>query len=532
MIWLPLMAGLLGLGIVLVFIRVLLNHSGRMCLPGRSPDLHHTHKAPVPRLGGIALAAAFVAINLLSVLVFPRLDNTRDQLVIVGTSLAMFGLGLRDDLKPLGAKRKLLGQVLIAVVVCCFGIGISSFKIPFSGNIISLGSWGVLLTILWLVGMTNLINLIDGVDGLAGGISLMPMALLAYVGHQNGDFELLAPGMVGALMGFLWFNFPPARIYLGDSGAYFLGFQIGLLALVSSHKGTVVAALVAPLFVLALPIVDTLLAILRRGLRGLPIFRPDRKHIHHRLLESGFSRRKVVLSIYAVTVIFLLLGLLAFVSGGQLIPAALGIGVLILLLCAGKLDFSREWFAVGRVLGNSLDMRQEVQYALSLTRWLALEGGRQPSIDSLWSDLVFATRRLGFSTVKLTLADGARVWQDPAANGETHCFRQELRGGRSGLLELKAPARWPVQEAKSAVDLGCFEKNDLAIPAPISDPNLFEILSELVAEGWLKATQSCEEQAQMPLRFSSALFPSRKPRRGSQIFAYGKQEGKATTNRH
>src|SRR5262249_24051207 len=189
-------------------------------------------------------------------LLFPQLGNTREQLVVLGTSLAMFGLGLRDDLKPLGAKRKLLGQVLIAVVVCCFGIGITNFKIPFSGEIVSLGSWGVLLTILWLVGMTNLINLIDGVDGLAGGISLMLMALLAYVGHQNGVFDLLARGMAGALLPSLGSNFPPARIYLGDSGAYFLGFQIGLLALVSSHKGTVVAALVTPLFVLALPIVD------------------------------------------------------------------------------------------------------------------------------------------------------------------------------------------------------------------------------------------------------------------------------------
>lgn len=508
MIWLPLTAALCGLVVVLLCVPLVLKYSGRMRLAGRSPDLHHTHKAPVPRLGGIALAAAFMGINLLSLLLFPRLGNVRDQLVIVSGSMAMFGLGLWDDLKPLGAKRKLLGQVLIAVVVCCFGIGITRFKVPFSGEIISLGSWGVLLTILWLVGMTNLINLIDGVDGLAGGISLMLMALLAYVGHQNGDFELLAPGMVGALLGFLWFNFPPARIYLGDSGAYFLGFQIGLLALVSSHKGTIVAALAAPLFVLALPIVDTMLAILRRGLRGLPIFRPDRRHIHHRLLESGFSRRKVVLSIYAVTLVFLLLGLMAFVSGGQLIPAALGISVLLLLLCAGKLNFSREWFAVGRVLGNSLNMRQEIQYALSLTHWLALEGGRHPSIESLWPDLIFAAQRLGFTSVKLTLADGVRDWEDPEANGNAHSYRQELRGGRAGLLELKAPASRPEPSSDGSPANGASTDH-----SPISDPNLFEILSELVAEGWLKATKGWEEQAREPLSFSSKLFTSRRQRR-------------------
>jgi UDP-GlcNAc:undecaprenyl-phosphate GlcNAc-1-phosphate transferase len=368
------MTGLLGMGIVFFLVPPILSYCRRSALARHSTDLHHTHKTAVPRLGGIALAGAFALLELCITLLFPDHTNPHDRLVFLGASLAMFGLGLWDDLKPLGAKKKLLGQILIASLVCCFGIGIMTFKIPWSGRIIDLGNWGVLITILWLVTMTNLINLIDGVDGLASGICLMLMALLAYVGHQTGGFELVASGMAGALLGFLWFNFPPARIYLGDGGAYFLGFQIGFLSLVGSHKGTVIAALLAPLFVLALPIVDTLLAILRRGLHGLPIFRPDRKHIHHRLLEMGFSRRKVVLSLYAITVVFLLMGFMVFVSRGQLAPALLGISVLLLLLCAGKLNFSREWFAVGRVLGNSLELRQEIQYALSLTHWLRFRG--------------------------------------------------------------------------------------------------------------------------------------------------------------
>src|SRR5208283_445655 len=166
-------------------------------------------------------------------------------------------------LKPLGAKWKLLGQVVIALSLYFLGVGIEHFRIPFFSITLDLGTWGIFLTVLWLVGMTNLINLIDGMDGLAGGICLMLMGLLAYVGHDTGNFALLASGMAGALIGFLCFNFPPARIYLGDGGAYFLGFQIGLFAIVNSHKGTVFAALVAPLFVLALPILDTALAILR-----------------------------------------------------------------------------------------------------------------------------------------------------------------------------------------------------------------------------------------------------------------------------
>jgi UDP-GlcNAc:undecaprenyl-phosphate GlcNAc-1-phosphate transferase len=487
------MSGLVGMGVVFLLVPLILRQAQRHKLAHRSGDLHHTHKTPVPRLGGIALAAAFLVIEALVFIFFPEQGDAHDRWVILGSSVAMFGLGLWDDLKPLGAKRKLLGQLLIATVVCCLGIGIQTFKIPFTGKIIDLSAWGVLITVLWLVTMTNLINLIDGVDGLASGICLMLMTLLAYVGHQNGNLELVASGMAGALLAFLWFNFPPARIYLGDGGAYFLGFQIGILALVSSQKGTVVAALVAPLFVLALPIVDTALAILRRGLRGLPIFRPDRRHIHHRLLDMGLSRRRVVLSLYGITLIFLVMGYAVILSRGILIPSLLGMAALVLLLCAGNLSFSREWFAVGRILGNSLEMRREVEYALCLTKWLALEGGRHRTIEALWADLQTVVQRLGFSGVKLILEDETRYWERPQEDGVLVSARHELLGGRCGVIELKAVVK--ESEAEGEVTDESLRR--------IADPKVFEIMSELVAEGWLKATKGWEQSNSRALRFSS-----------------------------
>jgi hypothetical protein len=154
-------------------------------------------------------------------------------------------------------------------------------------------------------------------------------------------------------------------------------------------------------------------------------------------------------------------------------------------------------------------MREEIQYALSLTNWLALEGRRHPSLESLWPDLVFAAQRLGFSCVKLTLADGVRVWEDPGVIGGAHGYRQELRGGRSGLLELKAPARKPEESPDGSGSVSVANSDR----SPISDPDLFEILSELLAEGWLKATKGWEEQAEAPLRFGSKLFTSRRTRR-------------------
>ncbi len=513
---LPIITGLLGMGIVFLLVPPIQRRCRRANLFLRPPDLHHTHKAPVPRVGGIALAAAFVGIEIFIAACFPARGEAGQHAVILAGSLAMFALGLWDDLTPLGARRKLLGQILISVVVCYFGIGIENFKIPFTGTIINLGAWGVLITVLWLVSMTNLINLIDGVDGLAGGICLMLMALLAWVGHQNLHLGLVASGMAGALLGFLWFNFPPARIYLGDGGAYFLGFQIGLFTIVSSQKGTILAALVAPLFVLALPIVDTALAILRRGLQGLPIFRPDRRHIHHRLIDMGLSRRQVVLSLYALTLVFLLMGFAAFLSRGQLAPTLLGIVVLVILFCAGRLSFSREWFAVGRVLGNSVSMRQEIQYALCLTRWLTLEGNRRGSIEGLWSDLLFLAQRLGFTSVKLTLADGERLWERPANFGTSHSARHVLQGGRYGVLELKAPSS-PEGAGFPAASQSFDEQSEMSFRPGVSDGRLFEILSELLAEGWIKAASRWENGSKTPLRFDSRASAHRNGAQGKSL---------------
>jgi UDP-GlcNAc:undecaprenyl-phosphate GlcNAc-1-phosphate transferase len=332
----------MGMAVVLLVTPLLLRLSQRGGAALGRQDLHHTHSPPVPRIGGAALSIAFVLIELTLALFFPeRRASTPGRNVLVAGALAIFALGFWDDLRPLGAKRKLLGQILIAVLVHHFGVGISSFKLPFTEQMIYFGNWSIFVTVIWLVAMTNLINLIDGVDGLAGGICLMLMILIAYLGHASGSYEIVACGMAGALMGFLWFNFPPAKIYMGDGGAYFLGFLVGGFTILNSQKGTILAALVAPLFVLALPILDTSFAIIRRGIHGLPVFRPDRRHLHHRLLELGLTRRQVVLSLYGVTLVLLVLGFAAFMTRAQFVPVIMGVAVLVLLLLAGRVSFSR-----------------------------------------------------------------------------------------------------------------------------------------------------------------------------------------------
>jgi UDP-GlcNAc:undecaprenyl-phosphate/decaprenyl-phosphate GlcNAc-1-phosphate transferase len=494
-----LIGGFIGLATCLGLIPIILHTSRRHGFGSRASELHHTHHHAVPRLGGIALAVALSVVFLVfSLWHGADFYQTNQRWRIVCCSLAMFGLGLWDDLFPLGARRKLFGQILIASCAFFLGIGIYHFRIPFVDHIIDLGFWALPVTVLWLVALTNLINLIDGVDGLAGGISLMLLLLLAYLNIQSGSvIPILAAGMVGALLGFLRFNFPPARIYLGDGGAYFLGFLIGCLAIVASQKGTIFASLAAPLFVLALPIIDTSLAILRRGLRGLPLFRPDRKHLHHRLLGLGYSRRKVVLGLYVFTAFFLLLAFSTVYWHGEYFALFLGIGTLSLILAAGRFKFSREWFSVGRVLGNSLESRAEIQYAMSLCNWLAHEGRRASTLGQLAGDVAFVARKLNFSSLQIRLEDEEKTW--PLSETNRHCglnrccFQHYLPGHKYCFLELCAAC------ANPAVPL------EMTAECQISEARIatFSILAELVAEGWSKAAKDWMKLHQQPARFDA-----------------------------
>ena len=452
----------------------------------RSGDFHHTHRTQVPRLGGIAFAAAFAVIAVaLLFAIAPSTASIRTRGIIIIASLAMFGLGFWDDLRALGARVKLCGQVAIATGVYFAGIQIEVFKIPFTNAEFSLGLFGFVATVLWLVALTNLINLIDGIDGLAGGIGFMLMCLLANVcrGVDSQFSSLLAVGMAGALLGFLRFNFPPAKIYMGDGGAYFLGFLIGILSLANSHKGSVAAALIAPIFALALPIVDVCLAVLRRGLKGLPLFRPDQKHIHHRLLAFGFSRERAVLILYTISFLCLFLGFGVFWSQGRLLPLLAGSLFLILIVAARSFGFIKDWFAGGNRLGRSLALRKETRYALTLSQWLELEAERRDSVYELWQDYQFVVKKLGFAEVRLVLPDSANLWRlggfDPQS-GSLLRARHETGGG--SVIELAADSSVLPEKA-------------------------FELLSELAAETWHKAARRWQELNQAPIRFASVASP-------------------------
>lgn len=327
--------------------------------------------------------------------------------VFVG-GVGAFLLGFIDDLKPLGAKLKLLVQIAIGVLAYFCSLSIERLGLPFLQYSVELGPLALPVTVLWFVAIMNLINLIDGLDGLAGGVGLMLMVLLAYLGFTKAAAfpTILALGMSGAILGFLFHNFPPAKVYMGDSGAYMIGYVIAALSLSNSEKGAVAAALIAPILALALPIVDVGFALFRRGIKGLPLFRPDKEHIHHRLLRTGLSRRNTVLVLYGISLFALVGGLLMFANQGRFLPIFFGFAFVIILFALKGNNISAA--TIRASLDESFQMRQDTKNALFLKDWFIAEVDRCDTGQHLWSDFHFVLKKMGFCKARLVLGDEER----------------------------------------------------------------------------------------------------------------------------
>jgi UDP-GlcNAc:undecaprenyl-phosphate/decaprenyl-phosphate GlcNAc-1-phosphate transferase len=231
------------------------------------------------------------------------------------------------------ARWKFLTQIAIALAVYALGVRVTTLSLPFVG-VVHLGVFiGLLFTVLWLVGITNAFNLIDGLDGLASGAALFALTTMFVVASANGrsGAALVILILAGATAGFLFYNFHPATIFLGDSGSLFLGFMLAGIGLLSAQKSSTVVAVAIPVVSLGLPVLDTVLAVFRRFLRGQPIFAADRGHIHHRLLGHGYSPRTVVLALYAACAVLAMCAMLLVNEGGHvvIVLTLVGFGVLI-----------------------------------------------------------------------------------------------------------------------------------------------------------------------------------------------------------
>jgi len=284
-----------------------------------APDARKVHKAPIPRLGGIGIYIAFMVAVLCTV----ELTQEVIGLLLGGTIIAI--VGIIDDLKNLPAKVKLLGQILAAVVLVSFDVRIDFISDPF-GDMIYFEYLAIPITIFWVVGLTNTVNLIDGLDGLAAGVSTIAAITILLVALQQ-DYLLIAvltAALAGGAFGFLQYNFNPAKIFMGDTGSMFLGYMLAGISIIGAVKSAATIALIVPIFALGLPILDTAFAIVRRYRGGVPIFKPDRGHLHHRLLDLGFTQRQAVLLMYVISGV---LGLSAI----ALTEVSSGIAILIII---------------------------------------------------------------------------------------------------------------------------------------------------------------------------------------------------------
>jgi UDP-GlcNAc:undecaprenyl-phosphate GlcNAc-1-phosphate transferase len=309
-------------------------------------DARRVHQRAIPRLGGIAIfLSVLIALsvlglvnNLLTQALRPEL---KEILVFLGCGFLVLLLGIYDDLRGANAIVKLAAMVAVTALFYALGGRIEHLSIPFIGGVNLHPVVGFLLTMVWVVGITNAFNLIDGVDGLATGSALFSSLVLLTVSLLQGRAMVAVCALVltGALAGFLRYNFNPASIFLGDSGSLFVGFSLAALSIIGSQKAPTAVAVAIPILAFGLPVVDTGVAIARRFVSRRPIFQGDREHIHHMLLQRGWSQRRVALVLYGVSAIFGLLAMLFVNSGSSLTAVVLFVVGVAVVIALGNLRY-------------------------------------------------------------------------------------------------------------------------------------------------------------------------------------------------
>ena len=302
--------------------KVIAKHIGAVDIP----NARKVHDKPMPRLGGLAIYASF----LVGYILYGEL--TTQMLSILISSFLIILLGIFDDIKPIRARYKFLVQIVCAAIVVYYG-QIYFSQITFAGLTLTFNPFfSYVLSGFFILAITNAINLIDGLDGLAAGVSsiyFLTIAIIAVVLNKFGGLDIILSFiMLGATLGFLVHNFPPAKIFMGDTGSTFLGFIIAIISLLG-FKITTLTSLIIPIIILAIPIFDTVLAICRRLLKGESIGRPDKEHFHHQLLKLKFSPRISILMIYAISLLFSAISIF-YVLGDN--KAALFIYILLMIL--------------------------------------------------------------------------------------------------------------------------------------------------------------------------------------------------------
>lgn len=319
--------------LMIPFVKKIAFHVGALDIPNE----RKVHTKPMPRLGGLGIYSGF----LLGYMIFGEQTPIMNSILI--GSFVLLVTGIIDDIKPLKASVKLIGQVMAALIVVFYG-GLLLRDVSFFGIYMDFKFWAYPITILFILGCINCMNLIDGLDGLAGGISsifFLTIGIIAYFQGRIGLSVVITFIMLGSTLGFLVHNFHPAKIFMGDSGSMFLGFMISVITLLG-FKTIITSAIIIPLCILVVPILDTICAILRRKLKGESIGTPDKSHFHHQLLRRNCSVSVTVLIIYLITASFSAASIIWLLIDKEIGYIIYGILMVILMIFVFRTDIIFE----------------------------------------------------------------------------------------------------------------------------------------------------------------------------------------------
>jgi len=391
------------------------------------PGPRHAHTEPISHIGGVAIFVSMmcpaIGVLFLSNVIGDAFRSILPKLIVLLCSAAfIFFIGLIDDLKTKGlrARIKFLAQLAAAIAVCAAGVRIESVAIAEQFTL-DFGWFSWPLTLAWIVGITNAVNLSDGLDGLAAGISAIACGVIAIFAIQSGNLVMavLMLAMLGSLTGFLFFNFSPAKIFMGDCGSLFLGFTIASASVMCATKSAALVGLALPVLALGVPIFDTLFSMLRRFLERRSMFSADRRHFHHKLFDMGLKQRHVVITIYVITLLSAGLGMFMIVASN--------ISSLMIFLCILLLLFF-AFQVVGSVRLRDTIAALQKKYAITQQVHDEIRGFEDAQLhfrnaftyDQWWSAVCNAAEQMDFAWVSLKTIDEdgtvqTEVWRTAGA---------------------------------------------------------------------------------------------------------------------
>ena len=418
------------------------------------PDsVRKIHSQAMPRMGGVAIYIASVVPVVLACLVayfwfhrtrvyhavwppaLPGALPEENLLKLVGLLCAatlVLAVGIYDDVKQARPRTKVLVQIVAGLILCFVGIKIDHIGNPFGGETIQFGWYAWPLTIFWVVAITNAINLIDGMDGLGPGVGLFVAGTMFMIAIVEDVMlaGLVMSGLVGAIIGFLIFNFHPAKVFMGDSGSLFIGFLLAAISMMGSMKSGTIIALLVPLVALGLPIVDTMLAVARRWAKGLPMSVADKQHVHHRLMKLGFSQREAVLVLYGVSVLLGCGALVMAMAKSALVSIAVTGGIFVAIIVGIHLVGGREFSALGARIKKRWRERQKRRSLWVTLYKTAAKLEQADDVEQAWKDTTELFEKFDLDTVTLKvegseLPGGDFTWSvsgngmpDPETSGD------------------------------------------------------------------------------------------------------------------